>query len=83
MTKTVHASKKGLRRVTGLVLTNDGRVSMGRERKREISAGLSPVCLRFAQRAGKSHSYADSSPLLSLLSRFSLQTLAKKYGAAA
>jgi RNA-directed DNA polymerase len=38
--KTVHASKKGLRRVTGLVLTNEGRVSLGRERKREISAGF-------------------------------------------
>lgn len=39
-TKTVHASKKGLRRVTGLVLTNDGRVSLGRERKRGIMAGF-------------------------------------------
>jgi RNA-directed DNA polymerase len=36
--KTVHASRKGLRRVTGLVLTNDGRVSLGRDKKRELIA---------------------------------------------
>lgn len=36
--KTVHSSKKFQRRVTGLILNNDGKVSLGRERKREISA---------------------------------------------
>lgn len=36
--KTVHASRKGSRRVTGLVLTNDGQVSLGHERKRLIRA---------------------------------------------
>lgn len=36
--KTVLATKKYHRQVTGLVLTNDGRVSLGRERKRKISA---------------------------------------------
>ncbi len=37
--KTVRVSKKRSRRVTtGIVLTNDGRVSLGREVKREISA---------------------------------------------
>ena len=36
--KTLHASKKSSRRVTGLVLTNDGAVSLGRERKRELRA---------------------------------------------
>ncbi|GGX98855.1 RNA-directed DNA polymerase [Litchfieldella qijiaojingensis] len=36
--KTVFASKKGHRRVTGLVLSNPGKVSLGRKRKREISA---------------------------------------------
>lgn len=36
--KTVHSSKKFQRRVTGLILNNEGRVSLGRERKREISA---------------------------------------------
>jgi RNA-directed DNA polymerase len=38
--KTVHASKKGARRVTGLILTNDGLVSIGRDKKRQISAGF-------------------------------------------
>lgn len=36
--KTVYASKKGSRRVTGLVLSNDGVVSIGREKKRGIRA---------------------------------------------
>jgi RNA-directed DNA polymerase len=34
--KTRHSSKRGLRRVTGLVLGSDGRVSLGRGRKRFI-----------------------------------------------
>ena len=34
--KTRHASKKGRRRVTGLVLTSDGRISLGRSKKRYI-----------------------------------------------
>lgn len=34
--KTVFSSKKHNRHVTGLVLTNDGRVSLGRPKKREI-----------------------------------------------
>lgn len=38
--KTVHASKKGCRRVTGLVLSNDGTVSIGRERKRQLHAAV-------------------------------------------
>ena len=38
--KTVHASKSGARRVTGLILANDGLVSIGREKKREIRAGF-------------------------------------------
>ena len=36
--KTVHTSRNGARRVTGLVLTNDGDVSLGREKKRLIRA---------------------------------------------
>lgn len=36
--KTIYASKKGQRRVTGLIITNDDRVSLGRDRKRLISA---------------------------------------------
>lgn len=36
--KTVHASRKNQRRVTGLVLSNEGNVTIGRDRKRLISA---------------------------------------------
>lgn len=36
--KTIHASKKNQRRVTGLIISNEGKVSLGRERKRHISA---------------------------------------------
>jgi retron-type reverse transcriptase len=38
--KTVYASQRGSRRVTGLVLTNDGLVSIGRDKKRIIRATL-------------------------------------------
>lgn len=38
--KTVHVSKKYQRRVTGLILSNDGQVSLGRERKRLISSQI-------------------------------------------
>lgn len=36
--KTVHLSMKHQRRITGLVITNDKKVSIGRDKKREISA---------------------------------------------
>ena len=36
--KTVFASKKHRRRVTGLILSNDKKVSLGRDKKRNISA---------------------------------------------
>lgn len=36
--KTIHVSKKHQRRITGLVISNDGLVSLGREKKRLISA---------------------------------------------
>jgi len=38
--KTVFSSKKHNRRVTGLVLTNDGKVSLGRDKKRVIRAKI-------------------------------------------
>jgi RNA-directed DNA polymerase len=38
--KAVRATKKYKRFVTGLVLTNDGQVSIGQSRKRELRAGL-------------------------------------------
>ncbi|MFC0710266.1 retron St85 family RNA-directed DNA polymerase [Azorhizophilus paspali] len=36
--KTLHVSMSGKRRVTGLIISNDGKVSLGRDRKRLISA---------------------------------------------
>jgi retron-type reverse transcriptase len=36
--KTVRVSRREARRVTGLVLTNDGKVSLGRDQKRRIRA---------------------------------------------
>ena len=38
--KTVRVSRKDSRRVTGLVLTNDGKVSLGRDKKRRIRAQM-------------------------------------------
>lgn len=38
--KTVHASTNMRRRVTGLILSNDGNVSLGRDRKRIIKAAI-------------------------------------------
>lgn len=36
--KTAHLSKKHQRRITGLIINNDGNVSLGRSRKRKISS---------------------------------------------
>ena len=38
--KTVRVSKKQSRRITGLVITNDARVSLGRDQKRRIRASV-------------------------------------------
>ena len=38
--KTIHTSKKHQRRVTGLILSSQGKISLGRKRKRDISAGI-------------------------------------------
>lgn len=38
--KTVFVSKRFRRSVTGLIITNDGKISIGRERKRVISAKI-------------------------------------------
>jgi retron-type reverse transcriptase len=38
--KRVHASKAASRRVTGLVLSNDGSVSLGHQRKRNLHAAV-------------------------------------------
>jgi RNA-directed DNA polymerase len=36
--KTVFLSKKHQRRITGIIINNDGELSLGRDRKREIKA---------------------------------------------
>ncbi|MFH1818413.1 MAG: retron St85 family RNA-directed DNA polymerase [Pseudomonadota bacterium] len=36
--KTTHLSKKYQRRITGIIINNEGQISLGRNRKREISA---------------------------------------------
>jgi RNA-directed DNA polymerase len=36
--KTTHVSKKHQRRITGIIINNEGNISLGRNRKREISA---------------------------------------------
>ncbi len=36
--KTIHLSKKNQRRITGVIVNNEGQLSIGRERKRMISA---------------------------------------------
>jgi RNA-directed DNA polymerase len=38
--KTVRVSKKWSRRITGLIITNDAKVSLGREQKRRIRASV-------------------------------------------
>ncbi|MBF1803708.1 retron St85 family RNA-directed DNA polymerase [Alloalcanivorax profundimaris] len=43
--KTVYSSKKGHRRVTGVVINNNGKLSLGRERKRKISSMVHKSCL--------------------------------------
>jgi RNA-directed DNA polymerase len=77
--KTVLATIKYKRFVTGLVLTNDGKVSIGQERKRKIRAALHSDFygrLQLAQRkelAGLLAFVSDVEPQF-------LERLEKKYG---
>lgn len=41
--KTISTSKKHLRKITGLVISSEGKISLGRERKREIRSMLHHV----------------------------------------
>jgi retron-type reverse transcriptase len=80
-TKTVHASKKGLRRVTGLVLTNDASVSIGRERKRLIRATFH----RYTKGALNEMEIAELRGTLAFINSVEptfLQRLSEAYGAA-
>lgn len=51
--KTIHLSKAHSRRVTGLVITNEGKISIGRGRKREISALIHRYTLNSLSREQK------------------------------
>ena len=42
--KTIHTSKKHHRRVTGIVLSSDGKISLGRKNKRTIRAMMHHAC---------------------------------------
>lgn len=81
-TKTVHASKKGPRRVTGLVLANDGLVSIGRSRKREIRAAVH----RYVRGILDEKEAAELGGMLAFIKSVEpmfLRRLARTYGAAA
>ncbi|MBD9465109.1 retron St85 family RNA-directed DNA polymerase [Pseudomonas tolaasii] len=77
--KTIHLSKRGSRRITGLVITNDDKVSLGRDRKREISALVHKYGLGLLEQKdvfrlqGLLGFAADVEPLF-------LSRLGKKYG---
>lgn len=43
--KTTHLSKKHQRRITGIIINNEGNLSLGRNRKREISALIHKLSL--------------------------------------
>lgn len=45
-TKTTHLSMKHQRRITGIIINNEGNISLGRERKREISTLIHRFSLR-------------------------------------
>jgi RNA-directed DNA polymerase len=81
-TKTVHASKKGLRRITGLVLTNDGVVSIGRENKRLIRATFHRY-VRGGLDEAKSAELAGMLSFIKSVEPAFLQRIAKTYGAEA
>jgi retron-type reverse transcriptase len=80
--KTVHVSMKGARRVTGLILTNDGLVSIGREKKREISAGFHRYTLGRLN-AEEINKLGGMLAYINSVEPIFLQRLAEKYGAAA
>jgi len=80
--KTVHASKKGARRVTGLVLTNDGLVSIGREKKRIIRATFHAYTLG-KLKPEEINALAGMVAYVKSVEPKYLQQIAKKYGAMA
>ena len=76
--KTHHASRKNKMSVTGLVLTNDGQVSIGREKKRKIRSMIH----QWEKLNGKERKYLVGyiSFCVSIEPEF-INTLCRKYGA--
>jgi RNA-directed DNA polymerase len=77
--KTVHVSTANSRRVTGLVLSNQGSVSLGREKKRSIRAAVH----HYKQGKLNEGEIASLSGMLSFVYSVEpsfLQTLASRYG---
>jgi hypothetical protein len=50
--KTTHLSRKHQRRITGLIINNDGNVSLGRQRKRELSTLIHKYSLELLPERG-------------------------------
>ena len=77
--KTIHSSKKRSMKITGLILTNSGSISIGREKKREIrSLAYNWEKLDSKQ---KSHLSGYLAYCSSVEPSF-INSLCKKYGAA-
>ena len=80
--KTVRASKKGARKVTGLILTNDALVSVGREKKREVRAAFHKFVLGELD-AEETAKLAGTVAYINSIEPEYLQRLSQKYGAIA
>lgn len=77
--KTVYASKAGSRRVTGLVLANEGGVSLGHRRKRELRAAVHHFKLGKLKTEEASSLAGMLAFVYSVEPQF-LQTLTRRYG---
>ncbi len=79
--KTVHTSKAGSRRVTGLVLANDGSVSLGHERKRQLHAAVHQFTFGKLS-AEEAQALAGMLAFVHSVEPRFLRTLARRYGRA-
>jgi len=77
--KRVHASKAGSRRVTGLVLSNEGSVSIGHERKRQLHAAVHHF-MQGKLKIDEITSLAGTLAFVHSVEPQFLRTLTRKYG---
>jgi RNA-directed DNA polymerase len=77
--KTTYATRKYHRAVTGLTLANDGRVTLGRERKRQISAMVHAVAQGKVDVAGV-HAISGQLAFVNAAEPAFLDVLRRKYG---